>query len=123
MLMTHTPREYLAPAAECDEQIGIPDMRHIEPDGELDQNSFSQQFLRCRETLHFIACRILSSVDEAETAVRNCHRTASRNPLHFQSEGAFRSWLVRILIDEATLLLRRGHSGSAASSRRRPEAH
>lgn len=82
----------------------------FKPDGESGEDSqrtFELQFSSCREMLHFIACRILTSVDLAETAVRNCHRTASRNPPRFQNEGAFKSWLVRILIDEATLLLRK----------------
>jgi DNA-directed RNA polymerase specialized sigma24 family protein len=67
--------------------------------------------------LYFIACRILTSVDAAEKAVRNCHRTASRDCPQFQNEGAFKSWLVRILIDEATLLIPRRASKSAASSK------
>ena len=39
-------------------------------------------------------------------AIQNCWRTASRNPPHFEYEGAFRSWLVRIIIDEALAILR-----------------
>jgi DNA-directed RNA polymerase specialized sigma24 family protein len=115
MLMTHTPREPLPRAAECDEQVRIPEIRRLATDGELSEDTFNQQFSHCREMLHFVACRILTSVDAAEMAVRNCHRTASRNPPRFQSEGAFKSWLVRILIDEATLLLTRKESKSAAA--------
>jgi len=33
-------------------------------------------------------------------------RTASRNPPKFDSEGAFRSWLARVLIHEALAILR-----------------
>ncbi len=116
--MTHTPRVQVPPAAECNEPIGIPDIRRLKTDGELDEKTFNQQFSHCREMLHFVACRILTSVDAAEMAVRNCHRTASRNPPRFQSEGAFKSWLIRILIDEATLLLPRKESKSIASLKR-----
>jgi hypothetical protein len=116
--MTHTPREHLPPAAECNETTGIPEIRRLKTDGELDEETFNQQFSHCREMLHFVACRILTSVDAAEMAVRNCHRTASRNPPRFQSEGAFKSWLIRILIDEATLLLPRKGSKSIASLKR-----
>jgi DNA-directed RNA polymerase specialized sigma24 family protein len=122
MLMTHKPPEFLPITAECVEQIGIPDLRHrLEPDGEENENTFSQQFSRCREMLYFIAYRILNCAEEAEVAVKNCYCTASRNSLQFESEGAFKSWLVRILIDEATLL-RGKESSSTASSAHLPEA-
>ncbi|HTC76345.1 MAG TPA: hypothetical protein VK684_12270 [Edaphobacter sp.] len=108
--MTYTSPE-LPTAAESVEPADLPvGSRHLKPDGvsgEETQSTFELQFYSCREMLHFIACRILTSVDVAETAVKNCHLTASRNPPRFQNEGAFKSWLVRILIDEATLLLRR----------------
>lgn len=104
--MTHTPPELIVPpTAECVEQISIPDVgRHTAPDGGENENTFAQRFSHCRELLHFIARRILNCAEEAEAAVKNCYRTASRNSLQFQSEGAFKSWLVRVLIDEATLL-------------------
>jgi DNA-directed RNA polymerase specialized sigma24 family protein len=74
---------------------------------ESDQKMFEDRFARCRRLLHFLAARILGSQDEAEDAVRNCRAAASRNPPSFESEGAFRSWVARILIDEACALLRR----------------
>jgi DNA-directed RNA polymerase specialized sigma24 family protein len=72
---------------------------------ESDLEIFEDRFARCRDLLHFIAVRILSDQDEGEDAVRNCKAAASRNPPSFESEGAFRSWLMRILIDEAVALL------------------
>ena len=74
---------------------------------ESDPKIFKNRFARCRHLLHFLAVRILGSEDEAEHAVRSCRAAASRNPPNFESEGAFRSWLARILIDEACALLRR----------------
>ena len=74
---------------------------------ESDLKIFEDRFARCRRLLHFLAARILGSQDEAEYAVRNCRAAASRNSPSFDSEGAFRSWLARILIDEACALLRR----------------
>jgi hypothetical protein len=35
-----------------------------------------------------------------------CWLTASRNPPRFEYEGEFRRWLVRVLIDEASAILR-----------------
>jgi DNA-directed RNA polymerase specialized sigma24 family protein len=67
---------------------------------------FEDRFLRCCPLLQLLAFRILSSHEEVEVAVQNCKTTASRNPPRFAYEGAFRSWLVRVLIDEALAILR-----------------
>ena len=68
---------------------------------------FAQRFSRSYRLLHFLACRVLGDHDRAPLAVQNCWRTASRNPPHFEYEGAFRSWLIRVLIDEALIILRK----------------
>jgi DNA-directed RNA polymerase specialized sigma24 family protein len=57
--------------------------------------------------LYSLACRILGGIQGAENALENCWRTASRNPPKFDYEGAFRSWLARVLIDEALAILRK----------------
>jgi RNA polymerase sigma-70 factor (ECF subfamily) len=62
-------------------------------------------FSRYRRVLSLVAYRMLGNHEEAEDAVQNCLRTASDNVPRFESEGAFRSWLVRALIDEALILL------------------
>jgi DNA-directed RNA polymerase specialized sigma24 family protein len=67
---------------------------------------FVQRFLRSYRILNFIACRVLGDEDKAIVAIQNCWLNASRIPPHFEYEGAFRSWLVRILIDEALAILR-----------------
>jgi DNA-directed RNA polymerase specialized sigma24 family protein len=74
---------------------------------ESDPKIIEDRFARCRHLLHFLAVRILGSEDEAEQAVQNSRSAASRNPPSFGSEGAFRSWLARILMDEACALLHR----------------
>ena len=67
---------------------------------------FNEWFSRCRRLLHFIACRVLGGSDRSGLAVHNCWLTASRNPPHFEHEGAFRSWLMRVQINEALTILR-----------------
>jgi len=123
--MTYTSPELLPTAAKSFKHDDIPvACRPLEPDRESVQNpqsdpqsaAFELQLSRNRGLLYFIARRILNCAQEAEEAVKNCRLTASRNPPGFSSEGAFKSWLVRILIDEATLLLRRRQSNSTASS-------
>ena len=76
---------------------------------------FHERFLRCRGLLGFIASRVLDGVEGVEQAVENCFLAAIRNPQEFESEGGFRSWLLRILIDEALQILRQKSGSSTAS--------
>jgi DNA-directed RNA polymerase specialized sigma24 family protein len=69
--------------------------------------AFNDRFSRSRGLLCFIAYRMLGEPEEVELAIRNSWLRASRNPPKFDSEGAFRSWLLRILIDEALAILHR----------------
>jgi len=62
--------------------------------------------------LYFMACRVLGSPEEVEDAVQSCYLAASRNPPKFENQGAFTSWLLRILIDEALVILQEKKSGS-----------
>ena len=71
---------------------------------------FTYWFSRCCGLLRFTACRMLRSPEKAEAAVENCRRTASRISRTFDREGAFRSWLLRVLIDEALAILRQDRS-------------
>jgi DNA-directed RNA polymerase specialized sigma24 family protein len=77
---------------------------------------FAQRFLRSYRLLNFIASRVLGNEEIAPIAVQNCWRTASRNPPHFEYEGAFRSWLVRVLIDEALAILHESQGGRFAAA-------
>jgi DNA-directed RNA polymerase specialized sigma24 family protein len=71
---------------------------------------FEARFSRCREMLCFLACRVVGNPEQAQIVVRNCKITASRNPPTFEYEGAFRSWLARILIDEGLAIVHRQNS-------------
>jgi RNA polymerase sigma-70 factor, ECF subfamily len=78
-----------------------------------DSQVFDTQFSQYRGLLYFIANRVLDDSEGGEEAVQNCLLTATRNTPKFESEGAFRSWLLRILIDEALLILRQKNRTSA----------
>ena len=69
--------------------------------------AFASRFSRCRPLLYWLARRVLGDIRGAENALENCWRTASRNPPKFGYYGAFRSWLARVLIDEALAILRK----------------
>jgi Sigma-70 region 2 len=70
---------------------------------------FCARFFRCRGLLYFVACRVLGGPKGAVDALDNCFLTASQHPPRFEYEGAFRSWLLRVLIDEALLILYAAH--------------
>ena len=72
---------------------------------EEDHAVFVNRFERCRHLLYLIAGRILGGNERIEEAVQRCFTTASRKPPKFRYEGAFRCWLLRVLIDEALLIL------------------
>jgi Sigma-70 region 2 len=67
--------------------------------------TFDVLFSRYRRVLSFVACRVLGDLKDAQDAVENSFLTASYRMPPFEDEGAFRSWLVRVLLDEALLIL------------------
>jgi len=69
---------------------------------------FDRRFWRCRGLLRLIARQILGEERAANQAVHRCWLVASRKRPAFAREGAFRSWLLRIVIEEALLLRRSG---------------
>ena len=73
-------------------------------------------FSQYRRVLYRIAYRVLENHEEAEDAVQNCLLAASCNVPRFDSEGAFRSWLVRVLIDEALAILYKERIGATRST-------
>ncbi|MDX6457331.1 MAG: hypothetical protein QOJ51_224 [Acidobacteriaceae bacterium] len=78
-------------------------------------DSLDVLFSRYRRVLYRVAYRVLDNHQEANHAVRNCLLAASCNVPRFENEGAFRSWLVRVLIDEALAILYEERIGSIAS--------
>jgi hypothetical protein len=76
---------------------------------------FDVRFSRCRHLLYFVARRVLGHPETVEEAVQSCYLAAFRNPPEFENQGAFTSWLLRILIDEALVILREKKSGSTIS--------
>jgi len=74
--------------------------------------AFDILFSRCRRALSLIAYRVLGNHEKAEEAVQNCMRTAADIVPRFEHEGAFRCWLVRVLIDEALILIDKQNGAS-----------
>ena len=76
---------------------------------------FHARFRRFYRLQHLIACCILGGPERADDAIENCRLRASRNPPRFEYEGAFRSWLVRVLIDEALAIRYQGQETNMAT--------
>ena len=72
-----------------------------------DRDAFEILFSRYRPILYRLAQRILRIHEESEDAVQNCSLAAFRKLKSFKYEGAFRSWLARILVNEAITILRK----------------
>jgi DNA-directed RNA polymerase specialized sigma24 family protein len=85
-----------------------------------DSALFDSRFRRSYQLMHLIACRVLGGPEQADTVIENCWVKASRNPPRFEYEGAFRSWLLRVLIDEALAVLRERHRKVKRRIARRP---
>jgi len=60
---------------------------------------------RYSRLLHFVAERVLGNPNKAAIAVDNCLYGAAQHVTASDCEGAFRSWLVRLLIEEALMIL------------------
>jgi DNA-directed RNA polymerase specialized sigma24 family protein len=76
---------------------------------------FEARFSRCRRLLHFIATRVLGDPERADEAVESCWLSASRIPPWFEDEGAFCSWLFRVLVYEALALRDHGQDTNTAT--------
>lgn len=81
-----------------------------EPEPNFDEGFeiFEDRFSRSRNVLFFLASRILGTTEGAKEAVQNCRTTASICAQAFEREGEFRSWIARILINEALAIKNHG---------------
>ena len=73
---------------------------------------FDARFSRCYGLLQFVARRILGRSEDVADVVENCRVIAGQSSLEFEQEAAFRSWLVRVLIDEALAVFRKNRASN-----------
>ena len=62
---------------------------------------------RYRRVLYFVAYRVLGNHTDAEDAVQSCMLSIRRRVPSLEHEGGFRACVVRVLIDEALVILRK----------------
>jgi len=68
---------------------------------------FVERFWQWRDSLYVVAYRVLGDARTATDAVEACFRKACQRPPKFESDGAFGSWLLRLLLEEALQVRRR----------------
>jgi len=88
-------------------KVYLDDSKLISDGLQGDRDAFEILFSRYRPILYRLAQRILCIHEESEDAVQNCSLAAFRKLKGFKYEGAFRSWLARILVNEAITILRK----------------
>lgn len=76
-----------------------------QPDSREHSDRLGEWLLRCHKTLHYIARLILGSSELAASAVERCRVRAFEESPVFEHEGPFRSWIFRVLIDEALFMV------------------
>ena len=104
-------------------EVHLDDSKLISDGLQGDRDAFEILFSRYRPILYRLAQRILCIHEESEDAVQNCSLAAFRKLKSFKYEGAFRSWLARILVNEAiTILRKRTYSSECSIPQERGEA-
>jgi len=88
-------------------QAQLDDSKLVSDGLQGDTDAFEILFSRYRPILYRLAQRMLRNHEEAEDAVQNSSLAAFRKLKSFRYEGAFRSWLARILVNEAITILRK----------------
>jgi len=66
----------------------------------MTKDEFAVQIMDMKKTLYHVACGILRSEADREDAVQECILKAWEKRDSLKSEGAFRAWVTRILINE-----------------------
>ena len=75
-----------------------------------------QRFSSCTGMLRLIAERVLNGAEDVEEAMQRSYEAASSQRRRFRSEGEFRRWLVRTVLNEALMILHERASAAAGSN-------
>lgn len=72
----------------------------------MDKNTFTTKVLECEETLYRISISMLRNEQDCEDAVQETVLAAYSNLSSLRNEAYFKSWLVRILINNCNKQLK-----------------
>jgi DNA-directed RNA polymerase specialized sigma24 family protein len=82
----------------------------------LSRKAFDQQFLSCKGLLRQVAERVLNGTEAVEEAMERSYAAAASQRRRFRSDGEFRRWLVRTVLNEALTILHERESAAEGSS-------
>ena len=77
--------------------------------------AFGQLFERHRERVYHTTFRILRQKQDAEDAVQRCFQQAFTNLTRFREDSRFSTWVTRIAINEALMLVRQRRANTPLS--------
>lgn len=83
---------------------------------DFSRQDFDRQFLSCKGLLKQIAERVLNATEEVEEAMQRSYAAATSQRSRFRSDGEFRRWLVRTVLNEALTILHERESAAEGSS-------
>jgi DNA-directed RNA polymerase specialized sigma24 family protein len=86
--------------------------------GPAKQNELDLQFSQCLASLRLIAGRVLNGDDDVREAMRRSYLAAASQRWSLESDGEFRRWLVRTVLNEALMILHEKESGAESSGDR-----
>jgi RNA polymerase sigma-70 factor (ECF subfamily) len=73
--------------------------------------AFGELYERLRTRIYHTAFRILRNADDAEDAVQRSFQRAFTNLGKFRGESAFSTWMTRIAVNDALMMLRQRRAG------------
>jgi len=82
------------------------------------QDELDLQFSRCLASLRLIAGRVLNGDDDVREAMRRSYLAAASQRRRLGSDGEFRRWLVRTVLNEALMILHERESAAERSGDR-----
>lgn len=82
-------------------------------------SAFGQLYDRHRQRIYRTTFNILRQQQDAEDAVQRCFQRAFTNLARFRGDSTFSTWLTRIAINEALMMLRQRRAMAAISEPRR----
>lgn len=80
-------------------------------------SAFGALYERHRSKIYRIAFRILRNQQDAEDAVQRSFQRGFTNLMRFREDASFSTWMTRIAINEALMLLRQRHRNGEARDR------
>jgi RNA polymerase sigma-70 factor, ECF subfamily len=105
------PHPFAAESPECDDRLLVADAKLGRT------GAFGVLYERHHSKIYRTAFRILRNRQDAEDAVQRCFQRAFTNLTRFREDSTFLTWVTRIAINEALMLVRQRRPNKTLSER------